>query len=77
MIREKRVQDEHVVYHFGFPVILRNVEMIKIRDFWTPNINMNRLRDMVLFSLVVKKGPLTGNQLRYIRGWIKETLVCV
>lgn len=49
------MQDEHVVYHFGFPVILRNVEMIKIRDFWTPNINMNRLRDMVLFSLVVKK----------------------
>lgn len=74
MEREKRIQEEHVVHHFGFPVILRNVEMIKIRDFWTPNINMNRLRDVVLFALVMKKGSLTGNQVHYIRGWLKETL---
>lgn len=75
MEKEKRIQEEYVDYKFGFPVVLRNVEMRKVRDFWCPNINQNVLRDLILLALVMREGPLTGNHVHFIRRSLKDTMV--
>ncbi len=71
---KRKTQEEYVDYQFGFPVVLRNVEMVKVRDFWCPRINQNTLRDLVLLALVTKKGHLTGYQAKFVRRWLGNTL---
>ncbi len=63
---ETRIDDEFEYTGFGFPVRLLNVPMIKIRDFWTPNINYNELEKKVFLILTDADFQLTGSQIRFI-----------
>lgn len=69
-----RNERQFVDMRFGFPVVLRDVPMRDVRGELVPAINGNILRDVVLVALAVKPGPLTGNEVRFIRLWMDMTL---
>lgn len=64
---EHSIEKEFVYHGFGFPVTLRDVPLIKLRNTWTPDINLNVLQKAVLLALVYHSAHLTGNQVRFIR----------
>jgi transcriptional regulator with XRE-family HTH domain len=67
---------EKFVYEgFGFPVILLDVPMKKIRGIAVPDINYNALQLILLDLLSHKPFPLTGDEIRFIRQSLKMTLV--
>lgn len=70
---KQKMQEEFVYEGLGFPIILRNVRMIYIRDSWALDINLNTLQKVVLLGLAFHKYILTGNQIRFIRLWLGLT----
>jgi hypothetical protein len=70
----KKTVKRYVDEGFGFPVILRNVPMVKVRGAWTPMINYNTLAREVLLALAHKPARLTGNEIRFIRQYFEMTL---
>lgn len=71
---EKKIKSQHVDYGCGFPIVLINVPMIKIRGKWIPDINYNDLEKSVLLILCHKPLKLTGNEIRFIRLYFEMTL---
>jgi DNA-binding transcriptional regulator YiaG len=72
---KKRKKIGKFVYEgLGFPIILKNVPMIKIRDIWTPDINYNLFQKQVLIALAHRSFPLTGNELQFVRKYFELTL---
>ncbi|MBI2646668.1 MAG: hypothetical protein HYW85_06560 [Deltaproteobacteria bacterium] len=71
---EKKILRVFIDHGFGFPVKLLNVPMIKVRGNWTPNINYNRLAELVLEELSWKQSNLTGNEIKFIRQYFGKTL---
>lgn len=59
---------------YGFPVVLENVPLVKVRGVWTPYINYNNLAKEVLRSLADLPVRLTGNQIKFIRQYFEFTL---
>jgi DNA-binding transcriptional regulator YiaG len=71
---EKKIQEQFIDYGCGFPIVLRNVPMVKIDDKWAPNINYNKLEKAVSIMLCHKQAKLTGNEIRFIRLYLGMTL---
>ena len=71
---QRRIQKQFVDEGFGFPVVLNNVPMIKLRGVWTPDIDYNRLAKMVLETLAEHPARLTGNEVKFVRHWFEMTL---
>lgn len=71
---ERKIRDEWVVHMLGFPVHLKNVPLFKFRGEWEPDINWNELQLVVLWALAHKPSPLTGDQVRFVRGHMQMTL---
>ncbi len=71
---ETKIKARYVDNGFGFPVVMRNVPMVKARDEWTPHIDYNLLAGEVLKMLSVLQGRLSGDQLRFIREHFEMTL---
>lgn len=71
---KKKVQKIYQDYGFGFPVTLLNVPMMWIRGEWMPNVNQNELQSFVVEALAVKQSRLTGNEIHFIRLYLKMTL---
>jgi len=63
----KKFKKRHVDYSCGFPVMLLNVPMTKIQNQWVLDIDYDALAKVVLLFLSKKPGPLTGNEIRFIR----------
>lgn len=70
---QQKIEKEVVYRGLGFPVVLRNVPMIKLRGVWTPDINLNDLQKVVLLALAHHPSDLTGSQIRFIRTWLGLT----
>ena len=71
---EKKIQKEHIDYGFGFPLILRNVPMVKVRNVWTPAVDYNVLARAVLRALAYKPSRLSGSEIKFIRNYFEMTL---
>ena len=71
---EEKIQKRLVDEGFGFPVVLRNVPMVKVRGIWTPRINYNKLARDVVLALAKKPTRLTGHEIRFIRQHFEMTL---
>lgn len=71
---ETRVQKQFIDKGFGFPVVLKNVPMIKVRGHWTPYIDYNRLAKDVLRALSTHESRLTGDEVRFVRHSFEMTL---
>jgi transcriptional regulator with XRE-family HTH domain len=64
---ERKIEKEHIDHGFGFPIILRNVPMVKIRGEWTLDINYERYEETMILAMPLKPFRLTGSEIRFIR----------
>lgn len=71
---EKKIQKRFVDNGFGFPVVLLNVPMVRVRGIWTPRIDYNKLTRNVALALAKKPTRLTGSEIRFIRQHFEMTL---
>ncbi|MBI4862306.1 MAG: hypothetical protein HY815_18915 [Candidatus Riflebacteria bacterium] len=71
---ERKRQGVFIDRGFGFPVELRNVPMVLVRGSWTPDIDLDRLEQLLLHALVFKPCRLTGDEVRFIRTSLALTL---
>ena len=71
---DTKTRKRFVYEGFGFPVVLRNVPMVKVRGAWTPEVDYNKLAREVLLALAHKSARLTGSEVRFIRHHLEMTL---
>ncbi len=70
---EDRKQETFIFEGLGFPVKLINAPMKKVFGEWAININMTKLMLVVLKALIHKPIALTGDELGFIRSYLKMT----
>lgn len=66
-MKQSKIQKRYIDYSLGFPVVLLNVKMIKIRGEWALKINYNEYQESVLNLLAYKPAKLTGSEVQFIR----------
>jgi hypothetical protein len=71
---EKKIQKRFVYDGLGFPVVLLNVTMGKVRGAWTPLVDYNKLQKDVVEALAYKPLRLTGNEVHFVRSYFGMTL---
>ncbi|MBI1784775.1 hypothetical protein HYR69_06490 [Candidatus Sumerlaeota bacterium] len=64
---ERKIQKRYTYHGLGFPVVLENVRMVKEDGHWVPEINFNEIEERMAFSVAMKPGRLTGNEVRFLR----------
>lgn len=57
----------------GFPILLLDVPMLKVRGTWTPDIDYNELRAGVFEGMTLSPCRLTGNEIKFIRQYFRMT----
>lgn len=68
---KKETKTETFIYEgLGFPIRLVNVPLKKIVGEWAIDINFNLLQKYVFQMLAIKPTSLTGNELRFIIGYL-------
>lgn len=70
----RKTQKEFVYQGFGFPVVLLEVPMVRVRGQWTPDVNYEALSRRLLVALASKPARLTGNEIHFIRHSLGMTL---
>lgn len=70
-MEDHKIESRFVYEGLGFPVVLHNVPMIKLRGEWALDINMNHFQRAVLLALAYHPFDLTGDHIRYIRSWLR------
>lgn len=58
----------------GFPVLLHNVEMVRLGGKLHPKIDVRKTADLAIESLVSQNSRLTGNQIKFIRTYFSMSL---
>lgn len=71
---KESLEENFVDYGCGFPVVIDEVRIRKDRNGEIPLIDYDLFQRKVLEALVTKSGPLTGNQIRFIRLYHRLTL---
>jgi hypothetical protein len=74
IVADSKIRKRFEDHGCGFPVILENVPMIKVRGVWTPDVDYDKLHEAVLRALANCEVRLTGNQIRFIRHYFGFTL---
>ena len=69
---ENKIVSEYEYQGLGFPIILKNVEFLKIHEQWHPKINVEKVAEEAFYSLIKKStvSPLTGNEIEFIRVYL-------
>lgn len=70
---QKKKVAEYIDEGFGFPITIQNVQLIKVRGVWTPDINYKELARQTLIKLAKKPLTLTPAQLKFIRHYFVQT----
>ena len=70
----KKIVKNYTYNGFGFPVELHDVEMVLINDEFHPKIDVRKVSDLVIKSLVLQNSRLTGNQIKFIRTYLSMSL---
>ncbi len=71
---KNKIQKRFVYSGFGFPVVLLDVTMRKVRRAWTPFVDYNKLQKDVVEALAYKPVRLAGNEIHFIRSYFGMTL---
>ncbi|MES2217377.1 MAG: hypothetical protein V4501_03090 [Pseudomonadota bacterium] len=58
----------------GFPIELHDVEMVREGDEFYPKIDVDKIADLAIESLVSQKSRLTGNQIKFVRTYFSMSL---
>lgn len=60
-------REKHIEVSLGFPILLKNVEIIESRSVLTPNINYASFDSGIAKELPFKRTRLTGRQISFLR----------
>lgn len=71
---EEQIVENYETRALGFPVIIQQVKLRRFRDDWVAEIDWDALMLVALFALAHKPAPLSGNEVRFIRTYMKKTL---
>ncbi len=66
-----KVLETYTFTGFGFDVLLKNVVIKKVHGEEFPDINMNELKLMTAKALLRNQQRLNGNQLKFLRTFLK------
>jgi len=66
-----KVLDTYIFTGFGFDVLLKNVVLKTVHGEEFPDINMNELKLLTAKALLRSQQRLTGNQLKFLRTFLK------
>lgn len=70
---ERSTAEKYVEESLGFPVILLNVPMKRLRGEWLPDIPLNEFQRVVIWLLAHMTVAMTGRQIRFVRHWMQKT----
>jgi len=70
----KKVVKNYTYTGLGFPIELHQVEMVKFEGEWHPKIDVRKVADFAIKSLVAQESRLTGDQIRFIRSYFSISL---
>lgn len=70
----KKIQKKYVYKGLGFPIELYNVEMLLVNDEYHPKIDVKKVANLAIKSLVSQSTRLTGNQIKFIRTYLSMSL---
>jgi hypothetical protein len=71
---EKKVQKKYIDNSLGFPVVLLNAPLIKVRGQWALHINYVDYQKTILNLLAHKPARLTGDEVQFIRKFFELTV---
>jgi len=71
---KKKIQKKYIDKSLGFPVILLNAQMVKVRGQWALKINYNIYQEIVVTSLAYKTTKLIGSEIQFIRKYFNFTI---
>lgn len=66
-----KILNTYIFKGFGFDILLKDVTVKSVDGEDYPNINMNELKTNTAKTLLVSKQRLTGNQLKFLRTYLK------
>lgn len=70
-----KLKRKDIIYTgLGFPIKLRNVELIEFEGDWHPKVAVQKVADFAIKALVLQPSRLTGNQIRFIRDYFAMSL---
>jgi len=73
-MNEKKTIKRFVDFGFGFPIVILNAPMLKVREVWTPNINQKVLQTKVVTYLCHYQGRLLGSHVKFLRLFLEMTV---
>lgn len=70
-MKKEKKRESFIYEGLGFPIRLINVPMKKVFGEWAMDINFNILQKNVLHMLARKPTSLSGDELRFIMGYLE------
>lgn len=69
-----KIAHRYLYEGLGFPVELKNVELMFLHNEWQPKIDVRAVADSVIKELASQKERFTGHQIKFIRSYFSMTL---
>ena len=57
----------------GFPIILKNVLLHKVRNEWLPKIDVEEIAKLAFEALPTKPSKFTGDEIKFIRTYLEKS----
>lgn len=64
---EKKIQKTFTYHGLGFPLLLTDVPMVKLRGAWAPDVDYSELEEKMALAVPLKTARLTGDEIRFLR----------
>ena len=71
---ERKIQKKYIDHGLGFPVVLLNAPLVKVRGEWALHVNYNDYQRAVLVLLANKPARLTGKEVHFVRIYFELTI---
>ncbi len=71
---EKKIQKKYMDHSLGFPVVLKNAPLIRVRGEWALHVNYNEYQKLILNLLAHKPTRLTGDEVKFARKFFEMTV---
>lgn len=70
----KKIIKKYIYNGLGFPIELHNVVVVMFNGEFHPKIDVRKIADSAMKSLVLQESRLTGNQIKFIRTYLSKSL---
>ena len=70
---ERKTRKRYVDHGLGFPVVLLNAPMAKVRGQWALHVNYDYYQKAILHLLAHKTSRLTGSEVKFVRTFFEMT----